>query len=149
MKPALTATQAKAKNAYLLKNYHITYAQYEALRAHQEYACAICREPEGNFKTNMAVDHCHVAPCIVRGLLCWRCNRALGKFKDNATLLASAANYINFPPTYVLWGQSPVTAPGRVGSKARLKAIAKLNGTPTPKRRSKRAKSRRKRPAKG
>jgi hypothetical protein len=138
MRPALTPAQAKAKNAYLLKNYHITYVQYEELRAHQNYACAICHLPENKFKTGMAVDHCHTAG-TVRGLLCWKCNRALGKFRDDAQLLANAANYINFPPTFVLWGQSPVTAAGRVGSKARNKAIAKLNGQPAPKRR-KRAK---------
>ena len=139
MRPALTPAQAKAKNAYLLKNYNITYDQYLELSEFQNHRCYICEEPASKFKNGMAVDHCHVAPAIVRGLLCWKCNRALGKFNDNSNHLARAANYINFPPTFVLWGVSPITAPGRVGSKARNRVIAKLNGTPTPKRRRKRA----------
>ena len=134
MKPALTPAQAKQKDAYLRKNYNITLDQYNELREFQEYACYICRAPEANFKNGMAVDHCHTHG-TTRGLLCWHCNRALGKFRDNAEHLARAANYLNFPPTFVLWGKSPVSAPGRVGSKARNRAIAKLNGTPTPKRR--------------
>jgi hypothetical protein len=104
MRPALSPAQVRTKNAYLLKNYHITYAQYEELRAHQNYSCAICGESEAKFKTGMAVDHCHVAPCIVRGLLCWKCNRALGKFRDDARLLANAANYTVGPvPSYRPW----------------------------------------------
>lgn len=149
MKPPLNDKQAKQKNAYLLKNYHITLEQYNEIRAFQDYKCYICLEPEANFKNGMAVDHSHSHPAIVRGLLCWKCNRALGKFQDNAEHLGRAANYINFPPTYVLWGVSPLTAPGRVGSKSRTKAIAKLNGTTQPKRRKPRGISRsHKRPAK-
>jgi hypothetical protein len=135
VKPALTSAQAKTKDAYLRKNYNITLAQYNELREFQNYACYICQTPEAYFKNGMAVDHRHAAPATVRGLLCWKCNRALGKFEDNAERLSRAANYISFPPTYVLWGASPVTVPGRIGSKSRNRAIAKLNGTPTPKRR--------------
>ncbi len=144
MKPPLNAKQAKQKDAYLKKHYNITLEQYNELREFQNYACYICKTPENRFKNGMAVDHCHVQG-TTRGLLCWHCNRALGKFKDNADHLERAANYINFPPTFVLWGKSPVCAPGRVGSKARNKAIAKLNGTPTPKRRKTLGKARAKR----
>ena len=148
MRPALTPAQAKAKNAYLLKNYHITLAQYQELEVFQEHKCYICRESANRFKNGMAVDHCHTTG-TVRGLLCWKCNRALGKFYDNAEFLQRASNYINFPPTYILWGVSPITTPGRVGTKARAKAIAKFNGTTTTKRRKKSGANRRiKRPIK-
>lgn len=145
MKPAQTPAQAKVKDAYLRKNYTITLDQYNELRKFQNYACYICQTPETYFKNGMAVDHRHTAPAIVRGLLCWKCNRALGKFEDNPVRLSRAANYIILPPTFVLWGASPVTVPGRIGSKSRNRAIAKLNGTIKPKRRKISGKARAKR----
>lgn len=138
MRPELTEKQRKAKNAYLLKNYHITYEGYEALRKHQDYKCAICRKAENTFKTALAVDHDHITG-ETRGLLCWRCNRALGKFGDSIELVQRAAAYVTTPPLFILTGIRVFTAPGRIGTASRRKAIAKMNGTQPPKRR-KRAK---------
>ena len=138
MRPALSPAQARAKNAYLLKNYHITLERYEALRKHQDYKCGICRKPENQFKTALAVDHDHNTG-EVRGLLCWRCNRALGKFGDSVELVQSAATYVTTPPLFILTGIRVFTAPGRIGTATRTKAIAKMNGT-QPSKRRKRAK---------
>ena len=144
MKPPQTPAQAKTKDAYLRKNYNITLAFFNALRAFQNYRCAMCKREEIDFKTNLAVDHCHKTG-EVRGLLCWLCNKRLGKFSDDHDLLRAAAEYVTTPTALVLSGIRVFTAPGRVGTKARAKALAKLNGTSTPKRRKISGKARAKR----
>jgi hypothetical protein len=54
----------------------------------QDGKCAVCHEVAG-----LHVDHCH-AKGSVRGLLCVRCNRGLGYFKDKPELLKRAAAYL-------------------------------------------------------
>ena len=64
--------------------------------------CAICGEPEtavsrtGRPKS-ISVDHDHDTGRI-RGVLCDRCNRALGYLRDNPDLLRRAADYLERPP---------------------------------------------------
>lgn len=59
--------------------------------------CTICRAPDGSTKKAHPIDHCH-ATDKVRGLLCNRCNTALGLFKDDPALLAEAIRYLADPP---------------------------------------------------
>ena len=146
MKPALDAKQAKTKNAYLLRTYHITLAFFDQLRAFQDYKCASCRRPENMFRTGMAVDHNHKTG-EVRGLLCWSCNRLLGRFLDDDNLLLGMAHYITFAPARILMGHPIFTAPHRIGSAVRAKALAKMDGKPQPKRRKRRAKQQRRKRA--
>lgn len=64
---------------------------YNALLAQQGGRCAICGDlPAGR---RLAIDHEHAQP-TVRGLLCGRCNMALGSFQDNPALLRAAAIYL-------------------------------------------------------
>jgi hypothetical protein len=71
----------------------ITKDQYATMCATQGGKCKICGEvPSGRFK-RLAVDHDHKSG-EVRGLLCVRCNRALGWFKDDFGLLEKAAQYL-------------------------------------------------------
>jgi hypothetical protein len=42
---------------------------------------------------DLAVDHCHTTGKI-RGLLCSKCNPALGAFNDNIEILNSAIKYL-------------------------------------------------------
>jgi hypothetical protein len=138
MRPAINAKQAKQKDAYLQKHYHITLEFYDRLRIFQDFKCYICRTHENHFKNGMAVDHDHKTG-EVRGLLCWKCNRAIGRWEDDHDKLQRAAEYVTLPPVFVLAGVKIFTAPGRIGTAVRAKALAKLNGQPAPKRR-KRAK---------
>jgi hypothetical protein len=137
MRPALSPAQVKAKDKYLRATYHITYEQYCRLREFQGYKCAICKEPEIKFRAGMAVDHNHKSG-QVRGLLCNFCNRKLGRWFDNDEHVIAAGAYITLPPLVILFGEI-ITAPHKVGSAVRAKALAKMNGTQPPKRR-KRAK---------
>ncbi len=66
--------------------------EYDKLLSKQEGKCAICSgtEPTGR---RFAVDHDHQTG-MVRGLLCTRCNNALGCLQDDPELLDRAAQYI-------------------------------------------------------
>ncbi len=53
--------------------------------------CEICGGRDAD--RNLALDHCHETG-ITRDVLCSRCNKALGMFKDDPSLLRKAAEYI-------------------------------------------------------
>lgn len=53
--------------------------------------CLICNDPGD--RQALGVDHCH-ATGLVRGILCDKCNRGLGYFKDNPELLIAASIYL-------------------------------------------------------
>lgn len=44
-------------------------------------------------RMELSIDHCHTTG-KVRGLLCRQCNIALGKFKEDVTILQSAIAYL-------------------------------------------------------
>jgi hypothetical protein len=76
----------------LKRYYGLTVAEHQALLLGQGGACAICTGDNGE-RRDLAVDHCHKTQ-KVRGLLCDRCNQAIGLFKDNPTLLRAAIAYL-------------------------------------------------------
>lgn len=79
--------------------YGITAEEYDRILALQGGACAVCGQDEPNAhgrtgrKFRLAVDHCHVTN-EVRGLLCQRCNRAIGLLNDDIGLLEAAIGYL-------------------------------------------------------
>lgn len=83
---------------YLKSTYGITEEQYAALYATHDGGCWICEEKKDYF---LHVDHNHkccpgtksCGKCI-RGLLCFKCNTALGNVNDDVELLQRAINYI-------------------------------------------------------
>jgi len=82
------------KNWHLKQTYGITLDHYKRLLAEQDNKCAICKKPEHEERyRRLAVDHCHNTNKI-RGLLCQRCNRAIGLLKDNVDNLKSAIVYL-------------------------------------------------------
>jgi len=84
-----------------LKRYGINYLQYKELSDKQNGVCAICFKEEkaktarltNNETLSMAVDHCHTTG-KVRGLLCMKCNRAIGLLEDSIDNLNSAIKYL-------------------------------------------------------
>lgn len=93
------SSHRKAQKAYALRRYGITEAEYIGMFERQGHACAICGAgiaPRGTSpdKSQTAhLDHCHTTG-RVRGLLCAACNIGLGKFRDDATLMARAITYL-------------------------------------------------------
>lgn len=78
---------AQSRDAGLKMRFGITSEEYDILFAMQKGVCAICRQPE-TVKTKsgsvrrLAVDHDHDTG-KPRGLLCYRCNTALGYVERN------------------------------------------------------------------
>ncbi len=90
----LKPTQNRGRWSSKLKSaFGISADIYDKMLADQGGVCKICKktDPTGQ---RLAVDHCHLTN-RVRGLLCRNCNTALGKFKDDTTLLQNAINYLN------------------------------------------------------
>ena len=82
----------RERAGYLRRTYRITPERYDELLAAQAGVCAVCgRRPTPGI--SLHVDHHHGSGRI-RGLLCFRCNNALGDFEDSPELLSRAAEYV-------------------------------------------------------
>jgi Recombination endonuclease VII len=82
-----------------LKHYYgVDGAWYAEQLLKQNGVCKICHKPEN--KTikgkvlRLAVDHCHDTG-KVRGLLCQACNRGIGCFSHDPTVLRGAIEYLD------------------------------------------------------
>lgn len=69
----------------------IDHDRYDAMFARQEGRCAICKQQSKGRR--LAVDHDHEAN-RVRALLCLDCNTAIGKFREDVTIIRAAAEYL-------------------------------------------------------
>lgn len=84
-----SANPAKRREYKLRRKYGISEADFQRLLAKQKGLCAVCESAPGT-----DVDHNHVTG-KVRGILCPKCNKALGLFKDSSFVLAKAIFYLN------------------------------------------------------
>ena len=111
------ANPAKRRIHFVKSRYGITKEQYEFLLESQEGRCGICRENSGG--KPLCVDHDH-ATMIVRGLLCQRCNLALGlyeKLTSRGDVVAYLARKLPF-----------VARRNRYGSRARANKADRVDG---------------------
>jgi hypothetical protein len=86
----------KAKEAFQTRRitqYGISVSDYNDMFSAQGGRCAICGIHESEHNGKLHIDHDHETK-IVRGLLCGKCNKALGLFSDNIDMLQSAINYL-------------------------------------------------------
>lgn len=77
--------------------YGITAVQYYMMLDQQAGQCKICkgaRPGERGRTSRMDIDHCH-STGKVRGLLCPRCNKAIGLLGDNTDFLTAAIKYLS------------------------------------------------------
>lgn len=86
------------KNRWLETEYGITLNEYNKMFLDQKGNCKICNKHQSEFKRALNVDHCHNTGKI-RGLLCDKCNRALGWFDDNIESLERAIKYLKPMPS--------------------------------------------------
>jgi hypothetical protein len=87
----------KERESHLRRKFGLTQAEYEERLAEQDGGCAVCGDRPR--KTSLHVDHDHDTGEI-RGLLCMRCNNALGLFREQTQLLENALRYVDgdLPP---------------------------------------------------
>ena len=79
---------------HISSKYGIAKADYERMLKEQGGKCAICGgDSKHNKQGRLNIDHCHDSG-VVRGLLCWECNTAIGKMKDSPVILRAAAKYL-------------------------------------------------------
>lgn len=79
----------------LRSNYGINPEEYDAILSAQGGGCGICgsHTTGGKRPVRLNVDHCH-ASGAVRGILCAKCNKAIGLFDDDPDRLVKAADYL-------------------------------------------------------
>ena len=75
-----------------LSLYGLTISDYEKMLESQNGVCACCHAPCDS-KNSLAVDHDHKTGAV-RGLLCVRCNRAIGLVKENTQTLLNLVDYL-------------------------------------------------------
>ncbi|MCP4251056.1 MAG: hypothetical protein GY778_28800 [bacterium] len=76
-----------------LRKYGLSVEGFRLMLYAQDGVCLLCRRTD-QFGRRLAVDHCHETGEI-RGLLCGRCNVALGMLRDDPELLRAAAEYLS------------------------------------------------------
>ena len=85
---------SSVRSQYLKRNYGLTFEEFDLMLTHQDNSCAICKGTKtyGRHK-RFTVDHDHSTGKI-RGLLCHRCNTALGLIGDDIHTLKSMIKYL-------------------------------------------------------
>lgn len=87
-------TPEKNRNWTPLAKYGISAHDYDMLLAAQGGVCAVCqKDGRDRLGRRLHVDHDHETG-VVRGLLCTRCNNAIGHAGDSASRLRELADYL-------------------------------------------------------
>ncbi|NVI87136.1 endonuclease VII domain-containing protein [Actinomadura sp. BRA 177] len=108
---------------YLLRlRYGVTEQEVTQMVADQGGTCVICLRAEPKH-----VDHSHLTG-RVRGILCFKCNGALGQFKDDPRCLGDAANYLELRGPHAYRMKLELDVPALDGH-ARRREVTTLWGT--------------------
>lgn len=92
----------KANQVRKIKNtYAVSMEEATELYRQSFLTCEICHKQETSLSSNgkgdplkrLAIDHCHETG-VVRGVLCMRCNKGMGLFKDSISILFNAIKYL-------------------------------------------------------
>lgn len=80
------------RRQYTLKKYGLTFESFNKLLEKQNGQCAVCKATlELGQQTH--IDHCHKTD-KVRGLLCSKCNTAIGLLNDDPERAEALASYL-------------------------------------------------------
>jgi hypothetical protein len=88
-----SCTSTVGRRDHLLRSYGLSVADIDRMLAAQHGVCAICHTAPA-----IHVDHDHRTGSV-RGMLCFRCNAALGQFDDDPLVLRRAARYLERSPS--------------------------------------------------
>lgn len=80
------------RNSILKRKYGISKQDFDNRFEAQGKACLICKSTDKR-PSNYCVDHNHVT-LEVRGIVCRKCNTAMGQMNDDPLLLRAAARYL-------------------------------------------------------
>lgn len=86
--PAIT----RYKKVDLKRRFNMSQEQYTALWCAHDGKCGICYSLPKSARS-LSIDHNHTTG-VVRGLLCDRCNLAIGLFKDNPVIIQRFYDYL-------------------------------------------------------
>lgn len=82
------------RDTQLKGKYGISSDDYDRMSEEQGHVCKVCGKAETRTNSvNLCVDHCHVTG-KVRGLICHKCNTAMGCVSDSPELLAKLIDYL-------------------------------------------------------
>lgn len=87
-KKRLSSDSEHVRSIKVKSVYGLTKEEWLKLVKEHGGKCAICKNEE-----KLQIDHCHQTK-KVRGLLCARCNKAIGLFKDDIDRVISAVEYL-------------------------------------------------------
>jgi len=81
----------RSRERQLMKKYGLSPEDYNKMVTLQKGLCAICKHPPN--KGNLFIDHNH-STGKVRGLLCHKCNIALGHVDNSVATLRAVIKYL-------------------------------------------------------
>lgn len=122
--------QDRAREKRLADWFRLTPEDWQKIDDHQKHVCFICGSAPSPGR-RLATDHDHKTG-LIRGLLCARCNRILGKMENgNFTIqmILRVALYIQAPPATLALGEPRYGLPGRINTKKARKLLQKLKDT--------------------
>lgn len=85
--------KASRRRSGFKRLYGITPEDRDAMLEAQGFCCAACGTDDPGSKRGWCTDHCH-STLIVRGILCLRCNLALGNVQDSTDRLRNLILYL-------------------------------------------------------
>lgn len=94
----------RKRSAHMVRTYGLTQEEYDQKVIEQDGVCAICKKTETALRKTsslvdferesvLSVDHDHETGAV-RGLLCHRCNMAIGYAQENPEILRAAIEYL-------------------------------------------------------
>lgn len=86
------------RNENMFYRYGITREQYNLMLVKQNFSCAICETYQSDLPKALSIDHCHESG-VVRGLLCSKCNHAIGLLGDKIKYLYRFIDYLKISNT--------------------------------------------------
>lgn len=81
------------RKAMLKLKFGMTLEEYDLMLTNQQGCCKVCGDHIEDLSKFLAVDHNHITG-NVRGLLCNRCNVALGMLREDTNIMKNLIKYV-------------------------------------------------------